>query len=158
MYESCAAKLSDTEFVILGGAYDGTQARVYNDLTGGWREWPRLTVGVFGHSCVALGDKILLAGGRDANGDYTGRTVIIDTKTGSAREVASLKYRRGHPAMEVIGGKAVILGGYSGSGGFRSDGEIWNMDTETWEEADIELNIGRSSFSLVTMAEEIDCD
>merc|ERR1719334_1947977 len=30
VFDSCAAKLSDTEFVILGDDYDGTQARVYN--------------------------------------------------------------------------------------------------------------------------------
>jgi len=155
MYESCAAKLSDTEFVILGGAYDGTQARVYNDLTGGWREWPRLTVGVFGHSCVVLGDTVLMTGGL-SNG-FTGRTVIFDSKTGSAREVASLNYPRYQAAMVLYRGRAVILGGYYGSGE-KSDGEIWNMDTETWEEADIELNVARNSFSLLTTAEEIGCD
>merc|ERR1712080_704407 len=111
----------------MGGDYDRTQARVYS-VTSGWREWPRLTVGVYGHSCVVLGDKILMAGGY-SNTRYTGRTVIIDTNTGSAREVASLKYPRGFAAMEVIGGKAVILGGYGS--GRRINGEMWNMDTET---------------------------
>merc|ERR1712080_399023 len=134
----------------MGGDYDRTQARVYS-VTSGWREWPRLTEGVYGHSCVLLGDKILLAGGREANGKDTVRPVIIDTKTGSAREVASLKYPRAWAAMEVIGGKAVILGGYDGSG-YRSDGEMWNMDTETWAEADIELNVARYGYSLVNLA------
>merc|ERR1712080_69491 len=152
--ESCAAKLSESEFVILGGQFDGTQARVYNELTGQWREWPRLTVGAWGHSCVGLGDKVVMSGGY-SNG-ATGRTVIFDTKTGSAREVASLKYPRYKAAMVLYRGKPVILGGYDGSGS-RSDGEIWNMDTETWEEADIELNIARHRFSLVTTAEEIGC-
>merc|ERR1711962_159304 len=45
---SCAAKLSDTEFVILGGDYDGTQALVYNTASNEWREWPRLTEEVRG--------------------------------------------------------------------------------------------------------------
>ena len=45
-----------------------------------------------------------------------------------------------------------------GNYGIGSDGKIWNMDTETWEEADIHLNIARNSYSLVTMAEEIECD
>ena len=35
---------------------------------------------------------------------------------------------------------------------------MWNMDTETWEEADIHLNIARQDFTLVTMAEEIECN
>merc|ERR1712080_26016 len=89
---------------------------------------------------------------------HTGRTVIFDTKTGSAREVASLKYPRVDAAMVLYRGKPVILGGYDRLGRRRSNGEIWNMDTETWEEADIELNIARAYHSLVTMAEEIDCD
>merc|ERR1712080_417338 len=114
------------------------------------------TVEVYAHSCVLLGEKILMTGGY-SNGEYTDRTVIIDTKTGSAREVASLNYPRGYAAMVLYRGKPVILGGHDGSRR-RRDGEIWNMDTETWEEADIELNIARTEYSLVTMAEEIDCD
>jgi len=103
---------------------------------------------------VGLGDTVLMAGGWDSNG-YTGRTVIFDIKTGSAREVASLKYPRLGAAMVLYRGKALILGGYYDSE-IMSNGEIWNMDTETWE--DIELNIARKWFSLVTLAEEIDCD
>merc|ERR1712080_165898 len=97
------------------------------------------------------------AGGSDSTYRPTGRTVIFDTKTGSSREVASLKYPRYYAAMVLYRGKPVILGGRDGRV-YRSDGEMWNMDTETWEEADIELNVGRARFSLVTMAEEIDCD
>jgi len=153
--QSCAAKLSDTEFVILGGWSDSTQALVYNTASKVWREWPRLTQGVFGQSCVTLGNNILIAGGRlSSGGVYTTRTVLIDNKSGSAREVASLKYPRHAASMEIYRGRAVILGGYDGSG-YRSDGEVWNMDTETWEEADIHLNIARSEFSLVAMEENM---
>jgi len=164
---SCAAKLSDTEFVILGGYGDGRQARVYNVERNEWREWPRLKVGVNGHSCLGLGDIVIMAGGKDWRSVITGRTLIFDTKTGSAREVASLKNPRMFANMEILGGKALILGGEVcgvwRAGDLedcesRSDGEIWNMDTETWEEADIHLNIARADFSLVTMAQEIDCD
>jgi len=115
-----------------------------------------LTEIVDGHKCVGLGDTVLMAGGKDSTG-FTGRTVIFDTKTGAAREVASLKYPRYSAAIELYRGKVVILGGSDGSGK-RSDGEIWNMDTETWEEADIHLNVAKTSFSLVIMAEEIDCN
>jgi len=157
VYASCAAKLSDTEFVILGGTYDKFQARVYDETRDEWREWPRLTVGVSDHNCVGLGDIVLMVGGTSRGYTATGRTVIFDTKTGSAREVASLKYPRMYAAMELYGGKPLVLGGYDGFVK-RSDGEIWNMDTETWEEADIHLNIGRGGFSLVTMSQEIDCN
>merc|ERR1711962_1792711 len=110
--ESCAAKLSDTEFVILGGYWDKTQALVYSTTRKHWREWPRLSEEVRGQSCVTLGNKILMAGGAImARGlSSATRTVLFDTKTGSAREVASLKYPRHAAAMEVIGGRAVILG------------------------------------------------
>ena len=100
---------------------------------------------------MGLGDIVLMAGGW-RNYDISRRTVIFDTKTGSAREVASLKYPRAFAAMELYGGKPLILGGYDDSKR-RSDGEMWNMDTETWEEADIHLNIGRNQFS-----EEINCN
>merc|ERR1712115_67230 len=164
--QSCVAKLSNTEFVILGGAGGQTQARVYNEDRNEWREWPRLTVGVQIHSCVGLGDIVLMAGGH-SDSYFAGetvmtsgsnvRTVIFDSKTGSAREVASTKYPRAFADMVGYRGKAVIMGGDDSSGG-RTDAEIWNMDTETWEEADISLNIGRQDLTLVIMANEIDCN
>jgi len=110
--ESCAAKLSDTEFVIFGGKVDRTQAWVYSETSGEWREWPRLTVGVIAHTCMGLGDIVLMAGGYDETKAFIGRTVIFDAKTGSAREVASLNYPRGGAAMVLYGGKPLILGGW----------------------------------------------
>merc|ERR1712080_62422 len=162
VYASCAAKLSDSEFVVLGGLYNGTQARVYSDIREKWTEWPSLTERVFGQSCVGLGDSVLMVGGMNSTRSKaaTGRTVIFETKTGSAREVASLKYPRVIGGMALYRGKPVILGGSATSNdrGYRSDGEMWNMDTETWEEADIELKTAKFGLSLVTVAEEIDCD
>jgi len=157
VHGSCAVKLSDTEFVILGGGEDRTQAIVFKDTNEEWREWPRLINEVHGHSCVKLGGIVLMAGGWDDSYNPTGSTIIFDIKTGSARKVASLRYPRAYAAMELYRGKPLILGGYDGIE-WRSDGEMWNMDTETWEEADMHLNIGRDSLSLVTLAEEIDCD
>jgi len=159
VYRSCALKLFDTEFVILGGQ-DMTQARVYSTTKNKWTEWPRLSEGVYGQSCLRLGEKIIMTGGIYGTRvpRYTRRTVIIDTKTGSAREVGSLKYYRYYAGMELYGDKPVILGGYDGINRTRrSDGEIWNMDTETWEVADISLNIAREAFSLVATDEEIQC-
>merc|ERR1711962_1127918 len=115
VYQSCAAKLSDTEFVILGGYRDKTQALVYNTAQKQWREWPRLSEGVSAQSCVTLGNMILMAGGSSNAGGYTKRTVLFDNKTGSAREVASLKYHRAWAAMEIYHGKPVILGGQDDS-------------------------------------------
>merc|ERR1712243_495306 len=103
---------------------------------------------------MALGDILLIAGGYYHNSSTAnGRTLIFDIKTGYLREVASLKYPRVSAAMVLYRGRPVILGGKDESGEYRSDGEMWNMDTETWEEADIHLNIARWDFSLVTMAE-----
>merc|ERR1711962_1133463 len=64
---SCAAKLSDTEFVILGGGHDENLAIVYDETRDEWRSWPRINPGVFGHSCVGLGDIVLMAGGWSNN-------------------------------------------------------------------------------------------
>jgi len=148
VYYSCAVKLSDTEFVILGGVDDGTQALVYSTTKNKWTEWPELSEEVYGQGCVKLGNTILMAGGMVSKRS-TGRTVIFDIKTGSAREVASLKYPRAYAPMELYGGKPVIFG-------YKS--EMWNVDTETWEEADIHLNIGRSEFTMVATHEEIECE
>jgi len=127
VYLSCVARLSEAEFVLLGGRNDETQALHYSETSGLWTELTRLTVGVIGHSCLGLGDKVLIVGGRNTTRfkDATGRTFIFDTKTGSAREVASLKYPRVIAGMALYRGKVVILGGSSwDDGGYRSDGEI----------------------------------
>jgi len=159
VYLSCAAKLSDTEFVILGGLKDRSQALVYNEESDEWREWPRLKDEVSFHSCLGLGDTVLMAGGY-SHDVTTARTLIFDSKTGSAREVASLNYPRRNAAMGFYGKRPAIFGGkyFDGENNFplKSDGEIWNMDTETWEEAAFSLNIARSGFSLVNLAEDID--
>jgi len=156
VYQSCVAKLDDTAFVVLGGWYDKTQAMVYIETNGGkWIKWPRLTQGVYVQSCVGLPGAVLMAGGLTDRG-HTRRTIFFD-RSKHPREVAPLKNPRGGAAMVVIGGKPVILGG-TDIGGQRRDGEMWNMDTETWEKTDISLNIPRSSYSLVTLAKEIDCD
>jgi len=160
VYLSCAAKVSDTEFVILG-ANTPTQAILYNEVTDKWRRWTNLTEAVVYQSCVGLGDKLLMAGGwknpyNPIDGQATGKTFVFDTKTGSAREVASLKYPRAEAAMVLYRGHPLILGGRDSSG-VRSDGEMWNMDTETWEEANIHLNNTRLGFSLVNMAQKIFC-
>jgi len=156
-YQSCAVKLSDTEFVILGGRYNGSQALVYSTTKEEWTEWPTLSKEVYGQSCVKFGDQILMAGGWNNVLFPTKSTVILDIKTGLAREVASLNYPRGWAAMEVYEGKPLILGG-KGVSGYRSDGEIWNTDTETWEKADISLNIRRGYFTLVATDEKIKCE
>jgi len=163
--QSCGVALSDTEFVILGGytGYGHGYAQVlhYSATKDVWTEWPELSEGVFGQSCLRLEDKILMAGGIISN-SFTGRTFIYDIKTGSTREVASLRYPRKGADLVLYGGKPLILGGRDGTGkagnGYRSDGETWNMDTETWEEADLSLNIARSSYSFVTTTKEIKCD
>jgi len=151
VYGSCGVKLSDTEFVILGGIDDGTQALVYSTTKNKWTEWPKLSEKVYGQSCMKFGETILMAGGRNSK-SVTRRTHIFDIKTGSAREVASLKYSRVDGAMAFYRGKPLILGGW------RSDGEIWNVDTEAWEETDISLNSSTTSFSLVATHEEIKCE
>jgi len=163
--DACGVKLSNTEFVILGG-YTGyghgyTQVLHYSETKDVWTEWHKLNESVFGQSCLRLKDKILMAGGIISN-SFTGRTFIYDIKTRSAREVASLQYPRVGADMVLYGGKPLILGGRDGTGkagnGYRSDGETWNMDTETWEEADLSFNIAKSRYSFVTTTEEIKCD
>merc|ERR1711962_1673099 len=133
--QSCAAKLNDTAFVVLGGWYDGHQARVYNEKTQKWTNWPRLSHWVARQGCVAIGDKVLMAGGYGGYRErYTGRTIIFDSRNGQTIEVGSLNGPRGLAGITVIGGKAVILGGYNGHS-LLLDGEEFDMETNKWKPA-----------------------
>jgi len=156
VYHSCIAKLSDTEFVILGGGHDKTQARVYNVETATWREWPRLTESVEQPSCVTIKDSILMVGGR-RSGRYSGKTTIFDL-SGRAKEISPLKHPRDNAAIVLYGEDRVLILGGQDSNGKRKDGEMWSLNNKNWEDTDISLNIARSHFSLVRLAEEINCN
>jgi len=158
VFQSCAAKLNDTAFVVLGGWYDGYQARVYNEETGNWTNWPRLRQWVARQSCVALGDTVLMAGGYTNRRQYTARTVFFDSNNGQTLQVASLNGPRGLAGITVIGGKAVILGGYNGHS-LIMDGEEFDMKTITWKPAPhISLKYPQNYVSLVNLVREVECN
>lgn len=158
--QSCAAKLNETAFVVLGGWYDGHQAMVYNLDTKKWTNWTRLTEWVSRQSCVNLGNnKVLMAGGytKGHNGRlYTGRTVIFDSE-GNAQVVGSLIHPRGLAGMTVIEGWVLILGGYDGYRKLK-DGEMFNTETGIWKPSDVSLKSPHNYVSLVNLVKEIDCN
>jgi len=159
VFQSCAAKLNDTAFVVLGGWYDGHQAWVYNEETGNWTNWPNLRESVSRQSCVALGDKLLMAGGYGRQTRrYTEKTVVFDSKNGQTIEVGSLNGPRGLAGITVIGGKAVILGGYNGHS-LLLDGEEFDMETNKWKPAPyISLKYPQNYVSLVNLVREVECN
>jgi len=156
--QSCAAKLNDTAFVVLGGWYDGYQARVYNEETQKWTNWPKLSHWVARQGCVTLGDKVLMAGGYGGYRErYTGRTIIFDSRNGKPLEVGSLNHPRGLAAMGVRFGAAVILGGYDGWVK-RKDIEMFDMEHKIWSNVFISLKSPRHYLSMVNVAQNIECN
>jgi len=154
MWMSCGVKLSDTEFVIIGGMLDETQVRMYSTTKKVWTEWTRLRIGVYGQSCVKFGDEILIAGGISSyDNEKEGRkTLIYNIEKQSVREVAPLKYIRFLASMVIYQGKPLIMGG-TGQNGKR--GEVWN--NWAWEKAEFSLDIAREGFTLVAMDKEVKC-
>jgi len=158
--QSCAAKLNDTAFVVLGGWYDGHQARVYNEKTQKWTNWPRLSHWVARQGCVALGDKVLMAGGYGgyrARELYTGRTIIFDSRNGKPQEAKPLIHPRGLAGMGVRFGYPVILGGYDG-GVRRKDTEMFDMKYKKWFKVPMTLKSPRHYLSVVNVAMNIECN
>jgi len=156
VFQSCAAKLNDTAFVVLGGWYDGHQARVYNEDTGKWTNWPRLRQWVARQSCVSLGNFVMMTGGYTDRRQYTARTVVFDPKNGQAEEAAPLIHPRGLAGMGVRFGVPVILGGYDGWVR-RKDIEVFDMQKGKWVIGG-SLKSPRHYLSVVNIAKNIYCN
>jgi len=155
--QACAAKLNDTAFVVLGGWNDGHQARVFNEDTGKWTNWPSLKHWVARQSCVTLGDYVLMAGGYGGYKlRYTGRTIIFDSRNGRALEAAPLMHPRGLAGMGVRFGVPVIMGGYDGWVR-RKDMEVFDMEKKKWVIGG-SLKSPRHYLSVVNIAKNIDCN
>ena len=75
----CGVKLNATALLLVGGYSGGresNQVLMYTDV-GGWEPQPNLKEVRGGTSCAMIGNKVVVAGGRDTSGDFLASTEII---------------------------------------------------------------------------------
>ena len=152
MAHGCIAKISNEEFVIIGG-FDGTSltARMvkFNTRNRTWYENQNALVqGRSYHGCTFINGNVIVSGGIDGNLDDLDSTEIINVQTGKSRIVGRMSEQRVGLALVTAGNRVLAIGGYTGFGvGYRGfDGnylssvEEFNIEEETWSKTPFSMN------------------
>jgi hypothetical protein len=123
MYYGCAVMISATQLLAIHGSnimeFDTSVAGPLS--TAGWRPastWPDLTTAKTWHACAATGGRVVLAGGRDDEGNRLKSTEVIDISTHRVTAGPELLKARRRlqlavlPAPDGEGARVLAIGGY----------------------------------------------
>ena len=167
--QSCAIAISNTEFHISGGGIkynfqnEAYKYSVKYDVeTETWTRWTDLKEARFGHGCAKLGNKIVIAGGRDTHG-YTESTEIIDLASGKVKYGGNLQRPRMDFQMSTLGGhyqRILAVGGLAH--GLVVDDDVdtieeWNDDNESWSLHPDKLKTARHRFGALAVPKSRIC-
>ena len=137
--------------------------RVYDIAAKTWTAWHNLKHKRFGHGCAKLGNKIVVAGGRNF-AERLSSTEIIDVATGVVRNGGSMKGPRRNFQLVTLGGghfqKILAIGGYNWLLSYNYDIDFieeWNDDSETWKMNPIKLQKPRHMFGAVVVPKSTIC-
>ena len=157
VFGSCAFPISDSSFLVIGGAPDPKQVEEFDTLTNSWSSWPPLQPGRFFHSCARAGDNIVIVGGVDSDDHVVSSTTILNIKDKSQRPGGNMSMARDifqmlshEDKVFAIGGdKRLDFGDYTGPG--LNLVEEWNETTEDWEvREDLRMETNRLLFGAVS--------
>lgn len=167
--QSCVVGISNTQFVVIGGgiisgldweAYRHT--RVYDTAEDTWTSWQDLQEPRFGHGCAKLGNKIIVAGGRNGWGRLA-TTEIIDIATGVVRPGGKMSKPRQDLQLVTLGGhhqRIIAVGGITS--GWTADYDLdiieeWNEQSDTWVVNPTKLQTARHRFGAVAVPQSRIC-
>ena len=146
---SCMAMVNSTHAIVVGGLLSPTSVRLYDVTTDLWTDLPSLSVGVWGHDCVNTEQGVLVTGGI-TGGSVTGRSVLIDPRTGQVETVGSLNVARAGHKLTRVGEKWVAIGGFNVSVRTTSI-EEWVPGDKSWVRSSLSLDVARSDFGVLTV-------
>ncbi len=84
---------------------------VYDFITNEFNHYPSLPKPVWGMSTVTWGNKIIVIGGADKNGQVLNGVIMYDTETGRSEWLPSLNHKRRGPSAVIMHDVIVVLGG-----------------------------------------------
>ena len=148
VYASCMVMVSESVAMVVGGAYSMTAVRLYDVTTDQWTDLSSMSVGVYNHDCVNTEQGVLVAGGYN-RGQFTGRSVLIDPRTGQVETVGSLNVARGFHKLTKVGGKVLAIAGYNGAK--LASTEEWVPATKSWVMSSLSLDVARFRFGVLTV-------
>ena len=139
--------------------------RVYDIVGKSWTTWQNLKHERFGHGCAKLGNKIIVAGGKNY-AERLSSTEIIDVTTGVVKNGGPMISPRQNFQLVTLGGglfqKILAIGGYNSwtAQTIKCDvdyDEEWNDDSETWKVNPIKLQTPRHMFGAVVVPKSTVC-
>jgi len=168
MREPCAVAISGTSFLAI---YKREIREFDTSVAGptssqGWREegwWPKMETGrIWWPGCAKLGDKVIIAGGREGYGTTALQTTeILDLTSRTISKGGNLVTPRRFFHMITFDNNGdsttLALGGYNDDDNWLKSIEKWNPETETWSEVEEQLEEEKSSFGLVAAPKNLVC-
>merc|ERR1712223_27449 len=159
--EGCVVKLNNNELALVGGR--GTESRImkFNTATKVFTEnWGRLKQPRRDHSCVTLGNSILVVGG--FSGGYLASSELINIEDGrqSETDVGDLNSRRSEFGLVCLGGnttKILAIGGSKGPGIDHDSVEEYDENTGQWKNANMKLSKEREDFAYLAVPSSAVC-
>merc|ERR1712223_586519 len=153
--KGCVVKLNNNELALVGGA--GTESRImkFNTATKVFTEnWGRLKQPRRDHSCVTLGNSILVVGG--FSGGYLASSELINIEDGrqSETDVGDLNSERDAFGLVSLGGNKKKILAIGGSGGGRTDHdsvEEYDENTGQWKNVNMKLSEKKGKFGYLAV-------
>ena len=165
VYAACGLKISDREMMLIGGG--GNNKKRIITLNTGMYEWQwknftkELEVGRSAHSCVLLGDKIMVIGGSDTHGHSISDTEIIPLDPSKPTIHASLNVPRKFFGVAVLQNgqesRVLAFGGVDSSGYAVSSVEEWNESDQDWKHLQITLSENKLNFGYLVISDSSLC-
>ena len=155
-YGFAIAVKSEQEIWLIGGSSNGHRILNFNVKDHTFHEMPyKLNVERWYHrgAFIPNTNKVTITGGY--NDGFLDSTEVLDTEDGSVTMMASpMNSKRFHHGMGVItiNGKdrLAVFGGYDGRN-FLDSVELYNTQTEKWENTEIKLKEPKDGFSVLTI-------
>jgi len=156
--ESCTVTISPTKILVTGGIIGGSKVVELNINTGRWRNLANMKGTRWGHACLVVGRKVVVAGG-SPNGRYAQKTSeILDLDTEQWSMAGDLTTERDNAKLVTVNGRVIILGGYDASWKKLDTVEELDMDQRTWRKLRVFMKKPRVKFGATVMDREDLCN
>ncbi|XP_057949148.1 F-box/kelch-repeat protein At1g26930-like [Malania oleifera] len=133
-----------TELLVFGKEVTAHVIYRYSILTNSWSSGMRMNAPRCLFGSASLGEKAILAGGCDSQGNILSSAELYNSETGKWETLPSMNKSRKMCSGVFMDGKFYVLGGIGGSESkVLTCGEEFNLETRTWTEIP-KMSPGRS--------------
>ena len=135
-----AAEIVNDKLFILGGLATSRDndphdsVMMYDFTTKTFKTCPPLPKPVCHMATVTWGNKIIIVGGKDTNGEVLNDVIIYHTESGLSERLPSLKHKRCGSSAVIIDDVIVVFGGWNVEQENLNSVESFTMGSDGWKE------------------------